>query len=209
MPWVMYFDFESIIEKHATCINNPLISSTTKTATHVPCGFSLIAVRSDGHYKGPFLYRGKDCVEVFLKSIKELEQVIWSELEEKKPITMTEDDLYSFKTARRCHICKKDLVRCDERDEAEVWDQTTGEYCGKAHKYKRSPEYEQYTCFGYEWGRRAKDEKGNLREARPRNRITKKWYLEVNPVEKDYSLQGAINAGGVQRRSSRPLPYHR
>ena len=60
VPWVMYFDFETIIEKHATCINNPLISSTAKTATHVPCGFSLIAVRSDGHYKGPFLYQGLD-----------------------------------------------------------------------------------------------------------------------------------------------------
>ena len=53
VPWVMYFDFESIIEKHATCINNPLISSTTKTATHAPCGFSLIAVRSRER-----LYRG-------------------------------------------------------------------------------------------------------------------------------------------------------
>ena len=59
VPWVMYFDFESIIEKRATCINDPLISSTTKIATHAPCGFSLIAVRSDGHHKGPFLYRGK------------------------------------------------------------------------------------------------------------------------------------------------------
>ena len=91
-------------------------------ATHASCGFSLIAVRSDGHYKGPFLYRGEDCVEVFLKNIQELEREIRSELEEKQPITMTENDWYSFKTARRCHICKKDLVCCDERDEAEVWD---------------------------------------------------------------------------------------
>ena len=181
----MYFDFESIIEKHAICTNNPEISSTTKTATHVPCGFSLIAVRSDGHYKGPFLYRGEDCIEVFLKTIQELEREIRSELEEKKPITMTEDDWYSFKTARRCHICKKDLVRCDERDEAEVWDRETGEYCGKAHRYKRSPECGQYTCFNFEWGRRAKDEKDNLKETRPRNTITKKWYLEVYPDEKD------------------------
>ena len=92
---------------------------------------------------------------------------------------------YSFKDARRCHICKKDLVRCDETDEAEVWDRATGEYCGKAHKYKRSAEYGQYTCFAYEWEARAKDEKSNLKETRPRNTITKKWYLEENPDEKD------------------------
>ena len=99
VPWVMYFDFESIIEKHATCINNPLISSTTKTATHVPCGFSLIAVRSDGHYKGPFLYQGEDCIEIFLKTIHGLEREIRTELEEKKPITMMDNDWYSIKTA--------------------------------------------------------------------------------------------------------------
>ena len=102
VPWVMYFDFESIIRKHATCINNPGISSTTKTTTHVPCGFSLIAVRSDGHYKGPLLYRGEDCVEVFLRTLQELECVIREELEEKKLIRMTENDWYSFRTARRC-----------------------------------------------------------------------------------------------------------
>ena len=186
VPWVMYFDFESIIRKHVTCINNLEISSTTKAAAHVPCGFSLIAVRSDGHYKGPFLYRGEDCIEVFLKTIQELESVIREELEEKKPITMTRNDWAAFNTARRCYICKKELVRCNERDEAEVWDRTTGEYCGKAHKYKRSPEFGQYTCFGFEWECRAKDEKGNLKEQRrPRNMATKKLYLEENPDEKD------------------------
>ena len=66
-----------------------------------------------------------------------------------------------------------------------MWDRATGEYCGKAHKYKRSAEYGQYTCFAYEWEARAKDEKSNLKETRPRNTITKKWYLEENPDEKD------------------------
>ena len=70
-------------------------------------------------------------------------------------------------------------------DEAEVWDRTTGEYCGRAHNYKRSPEYGQFTCFGYEWGLRAKDENGNRKDPCQRNTITKKWYLEINPDKKD------------------------
>ena len=45
------------------------------------------------------LYRGEDCIEIFLKTIQGLEREIRKELEEKKPITMTENDWYSFKTA--------------------------------------------------------------------------------------------------------------
>ena len=98
---------------------------------------------------------------------------------------MTENDWAAFNTVRRCHICKKDLVRCDESDEAEVLNPTPGEYCGKAHKYKRSPECGQYTCFGFEMKCLYTDEKGNRIEikTKKRNKITKKWYLEENPDE--------------------------
>ena len=147
VPWVMYFDFESLITKHATCIPSPRIISTTKTATHTPCGFSLIAVRSDGQTKGSFLYRGRDCVKVFLETIQSLERETREELEEKKPLTMTQVDWYAFNTARRCHICKGELTRCDERDEADNWNPHTGEYCGKVHRYKKSEQFKGCTCY--------------------------------------------------------------
>ena len=75
-PWVIYADFESIIQK----IEGP-IQSTNKSFTHnssiqEACGFSLRAVRSDGLSTEPALYRGQDCIQVFLEQLKEAEVVI-------------------------------------------------------------------------------------------------------------------------------------
>ena len=110
VPWTINFDFESLIIKQATCKPSPRISSTTKTATHTPSGFSIHAVRSDGYVKGPFLYRGEDCVKVFLETLQGVEREIREELEERKSIKMTREDWRDFYTARRCHICKGELI---------------------------------------------------------------------------------------------------
>ena len=75
-PWVIYADFESIIKK----IEGPLVptnkSFTHKSSIQEACGFCLRAVRSDGLSTEPFLYRGEDCIQVFLKELKETEVVI-------------------------------------------------------------------------------------------------------------------------------------
>ena len=54
-----------------------------KTSEHVPCGFLIVAVRSDGKKMGPFLYRREGCVEKFVETLKEVEQVIREDLENK------------------------------------------------------------------------------------------------------------------------------
>ena len=56
-PYVIYADFESIIEMYDTCIPPTDRSSTTKTEVHKHCGFSLVAVRSDGEVKNKQLPR--------------------------------------------------------------------------------------------------------------------------------------------------------
>ena len=66
-PYVIYADFECILEKIAGCEPSADKSFTVKTEKHEPCGFSYIAVRSDGKLFGPFNYRGKEAVYVFLK----------------------------------------------------------------------------------------------------------------------------------------------
>ena len=65
-PWEIYADFESIVEKIHSCSPDPGQSSTTETSVHKPCGFCMLAVRSDGKTKGPYLYRGEDAVRGFL-----------------------------------------------------------------------------------------------------------------------------------------------
>ena len=43
-PFVIYFDFESLLEKIDTCHNDPEKLSTTKINKHIPSGYSLYSV---------------------------------------------------------------------------------------------------------------------------------------------------------------------
>ena len=65
--FIMYADFESILEPIQGPGNNPMISSTRAVNNHVPSGW---CVRSEFSYNGKIenplkLYRGKDCVKKF------------------------------------------------------------------------------------------------------------------------------------------------
>ena len=71
LPYVVYADFESELEKIARCEPSPDESFTVKTERHTPCGFSYIAVRSDGKLFGPFNYRGRDAVYTFLRWLQD------------------------------------------------------------------------------------------------------------------------------------------
>ena len=56
VPWKIVFDFESLIKKWEVPKQDPKGSWTATTSEHVPCGFSIEAVRSDGKAMGPFLF---------------------------------------------------------------------------------------------------------------------------------------------------------
>ena len=145
-PFIIYADSESIIEKMDTCIPAPGASSTTQTEIHKPCEFSFIAVRSDGEVVKDFLYRGEDCVQKFLTALVATESDLRESLKQKAPLQMTKQDWHDFNSAVSCHICKKDLVKHNQRDEADVFCPDTGEYFGKAHRYKKAPG-SRLSCF--------------------------------------------------------------
>ena len=69
-PWVIYADFESIIRKIEGPIESTDESFTHKSSIQEACGFCLRAVRSDGLLTEPVLYRGQDCIQVFLEQLK-------------------------------------------------------------------------------------------------------------------------------------------
>ena len=110
-PFVIYGDFESVIEKIDTCIPPTNKSSTTKTEVHKPCGVSFAVVRSDGFLENFFIYRGKDCVQVFLKAFIEEEKRLREKHTKKVPLQMTDEDWRTYHTEKDCHICKKSLMR--------------------------------------------------------------------------------------------------
>ena len=60
VPFTIYADLESLLEKMNTCHNNPEKSSTTKINKHTPSGYSLLIHCSFDTIKNKIdYYRGK------------------------------------------------------------------------------------------------------------------------------------------------------
>ena len=131
-PFVIYADSESILEKMDTCIPAPGESSTTQIDKHKPSGFSFV--------------RGEDCVQRFLAALVETEIELRESLKQKAPLQMTEQDWRDFNSAASCHICKKDLIKHNHLDAVDVFCPNTGEYLGKAHRFKKAPD-SRSSCF--------------------------------------------------------------
>ena len=83
-PWVIYADFESIIRPIEGPIPSPKKSFTHLKSIHESCGFSLRVVRSDGYSPEQVFYRGPDCIQEFLKQLKEAEPVFKQLLKNRK-----------------------------------------------------------------------------------------------------------------------------
>ena len=66
VPFIMYADFESILEPIQGPENNPRISSTRGINNHVPSGWCIHSEFAYGKVENPLkLYRGEDCVKKF------------------------------------------------------------------------------------------------------------------------------------------------
>ena len=72
VPFIIYADVESLLEKSRTCHNNPKESSTTKINKHTPSRFSLFTHCSFDNTKCRLdYYSGQDCMKMFCKDLKE------------------------------------------------------------------------------------------------------------------------------------------
>ena len=105
-PWVIYADFESIIRN----IEGPLLptdkSFTQKTSIQEACGFCLSAVRSDGLSTEPVIYKGQDCIQVFLEQLKEAELIIKQSLKKRnKRYNLIPEEYQDYYNSNTCWIC--------------------------------------------------------------------------------------------------------
>ena len=132
--YVIYADFECVLVKIAGCQPSQDASFTVKTERHVPCGFSYIAVRSNGKLFGPFNYRGREAVYVFLMKLQNNEREMREDMANKRPLEMTPEDWQKHRGATDCHICKKRLVKDLYCDSMAVYDYDSGKYCGQIHR---------------------------------------------------------------------------
>ena len=135
MPFIIYADFEALIRKILGCERERTQTSyTKKTEKHEACGYSYMAVRSDGKVVGSNTFRGENAVGTFLSDILQEEVKIRESLATPKPIDMTAEDWQKFKNAKDCHVCNKSLIKDESLDSMPIWDHDTGSYCGQSHK---------------------------------------------------------------------------
>ena len=136
VPFGIYADFECTTEKISGCQPSDKKSYTEKYQKHTACSFGYkVVCHYDKSYSGDyFIYRGKDCIQRFIKymfeEVKNCQSIIRDNFN--KPLKMNNEDEKSFQEATHCHICEK-KYRVDDvpvRDHCHV----TGKYRGSAHQ---------------------------------------------------------------------------
>ena len=131
VPFVMYADFESILEPIQGSINNPDLSSTRGVNVHTPSGWCLHSKFAYGNIDNPLTqYRGSDCVERFCEHIISEAKRLYTSFPELPMIPLTKSQLKEHKRATKCHICFKQFGdRVKVRDHCHH----SGLYIGAAH----------------------------------------------------------------------------
>ena len=135
VPFIIYADLESLLEKMNTCHNNPE-KSTTKINKHTPSGYSLFPHCSFDTTKNKLDYnRGKNCMINFCLDLGEHVTKIIN-YEKKELISLTKEEKIALLASRRCYICKKKFSTDDNNKKYhKVRDHYhyTGKYRGAAH----------------------------------------------------------------------------
>ena len=143
VPFVIYADFEAIMEKVQGCKQSEEMKKDKDTRsymeayqTHEDCGYGykVVCCYDDKYSKYTCIYRGKNAVYKFME--KMLEEVKYCKTVIKKhfnkPLVMTEVDEQNFKTMDGCHICGEKYTDKDVRvrDHCHI----TGKFRGSAHQ---------------------------------------------------------------------------
>ena len=110
VPFVIYADFESILEPIQGVSNDPNTSSTRGVNVHKPSGWCLHSKFTYGKVKKPTTqYRGVNCVEKFCEKIISEAKRLYTSFPEKPMIPLAKEQLKEYKKATKCHICFKEF----------------------------------------------------------------------------------------------------
>ena len=136
VPFVIYADFEAIVEKIHGVKNDPDNSYTDAHQKHTDCSYAYKVVCCyDDQYSKPLqLYRGPDAVYKFIERM--LEEEKWCKKTVKKHFNellgKIKEEKTEFKLSDSCHICGIKYKPCNikVRDHCHI----TGKYRGSAHQ---------------------------------------------------------------------------
>ena len=134
-PFVIYCDFESILEPIETAKQNADTTSyTSEYQNHLISSYAYKVVCQNDKYTKPIKYfRGENAIKDFLtnllKESEEIEDILVNKLNKKMNISNKQQN--EFNKSKICHICNGKLSNKDKvRDHCHI----TGEYRGAAHK---------------------------------------------------------------------------
>ena len=136
VPFVIYADFESILEKIQGCKPYDEKSYTQAYQKHTDCsyGYKVICCYDDNYSKTINIYRGEKAVYKFME--KMLEEVDYCKniikMNLNKKLEMTDDDENKFKNTIVCHICNKQYTKKDIKVRYHC--PITTKYIGSAHQ---------------------------------------------------------------------------
>ena len=108
--FIIYADFDCIIEKIDRCKNNPEKSFTAKVRERIPSVFSKSKISSFRSITNKHnVYRGKDCMKNFFESLRENAMEIIN-FKKKKMKLLTNKRQESYKNAKICYICNVNIM---------------------------------------------------------------------------------------------------
>lgn len=132
VPFVIYADFETMLERYESCEPDPTKVSTVTRQRHVPVAFAYhITCTLEENYNRYVSYRGSNCVSNFVKSIYKDARKIYDILKKIVPTSFSNENAHDFDNATSCHICEHLLLDDRVRDHCHL----TGKYRGAAHSY--------------------------------------------------------------------------
>ena len=134
VPYIMYADFESILEPMDPVeLGSPNQPYTNEVNHHTPAGWCVYSKFAYGYVDDPLrTYRGKDCIETFCNYIKGEARRLYHMFPELPMDPLTKKQWKKYKKVTKCHICyKKPFTLRDPkvRDHCHY----TGLYRGPAH----------------------------------------------------------------------------
>ena len=132
VPFIMYADFESILEPMDHGSSDPNQPHTNEVNQHMPSVWCVHSKFAYGDIDNPLrLYRGPDCIETFCNYIKEEAHRLYHMFPEKPMDPLTKKQWKKHKRSTKCQICYKPFTQMNlkVRDHCHY----TGLYRGPMH----------------------------------------------------------------------------
>src|SRR5277367_1682799 len=135
-PFTVFADFECLLSPISSAKPDPAGSYTHKYQKHEPSGMAWVMVSAMGEVIDSRVYRGPDCVDVFLTDMEN--KSAWQREKMDKPLALVLNKLEQnhYDTTDICHICSKVITSDKVRDHDHIFSNSGpfgGCYRGPAH----------------------------------------------------------------------------